>query len=142
MAPPFRGPHPSDMGGVAWGKARWWRGIAAARLSRALVAGLAAAAAALGVRRIPPPPPPPPPSFEVITARLHRLDVEIARLSRSDGRTPALYQRLLAASLAYDAALREACAVMGVEMPGGTPPYDSLARLEAEAGLNAAGLHW
>jgi len=129
------------MGGVAWGKARWWRAIATARWIRVLVTVLAAAAAALGVRRIPPPPPPAP-AFEDLTARLHRLDVEIARLARSDRRTPALYHRLLATSLAYDAALREACAIMGVEVPGGPPPYDSLVRLEAEAGLNAAGLHW
>jgi hypothetical protein len=130
------------MGGVAWGNARWWRAIATARWTRAVVTVLAAAAAALGVRRIPPPPAPPQPAFEDLTARLHRLDVEIARLARSDRRTPALYHRLLATSLAYDAALREACAIMGVEVPGGPPPYDSLARLEAEAGLNAAGLHW
>jgi hypothetical protein len=130
------------MGGVAWGKSRWWRAIARARWTRMVVTGLAAAAAALGVRRIPPPPPPSTQAFEDLTARLHRLDVEIARLARSDRRTPALYHRLLATSLAYDAALREACAIMGVEVPGGPPPYDSLVRLEAEAGLNAAGLHW
>ena len=139
------------MGGVAWGKARlrrviaparWWRAIVTARWTRALGTGLSAGAAAFGIRRVPPPPPPRAQGYEDLTARLHRLDVEIARLARSDRRTPALYHRLLATSLAYDAALREACAIMGVAVPGGPPPYDSVARLQAEAGLNAAGLHW
>ena len=125
--------HANAMGKGAWDRARWWR---------VLVTALAAAAAAAGVRRVPPPPPPRSQDFEDLTARLHRLDVEIARLARSDRRTPALYHRLLATSLAYDGALREACAIMGVAVPGGPPPYDSVARLQAEAGLNAAGLHW
>jgi hypothetical protein len=124
------------MGSVASAIARWWRAVVSA-LGTALVA----AAAAAGVRRVPPTLPAPP-GYEDLTARLHRLDVEIATLARSDRRTPALYHRLLAVSLAYDAALREACAIMGVSVPGGPPPYDSVARLQAEAGLNAAGLHW
>jgi hypothetical protein len=122
--------------------ARAWRAVGSARWTRAVVTVLAAGVSAAGVRRVPPPPPPRSPGFEDLTARLHRLDVEIAKLARSDRRTPALYHRLLATSLAYDAALREACAIMGVAVPGGTPPYDSVARLQAEAGLNAAGLHW
>jgi hypothetical protein len=133
--------HASYMGSVASRVVRWLRSAATA-LVKALITGLVAAAAAAGIRRVPPPPPPPPPGYEDLTARLHRLDVEIARLARSDRRTPALYHRLLAVSLAYDAALREACAVVGVSVPGGPPPYDSVARLQAEAGLNAAGLHW
>jgi hypothetical protein len=128
------------MGSVASAVARRLRAVAAA-LGSALVTGLVAAAAAAGIRRVPPPPPRVP-GYEDLTARLHRLDVEIAKLARSDRRTPALYHRLLATSLAYDAALREACAVVGVSVPGGPPPYDSVARLQAEAGLNAAGLHW
>jgi hypothetical protein len=128
------------MGSVASAVARRLRAVAAA-LASALVTGLVAAAAAAGIRRVPPPPPRVP-GYEDLTARLHRLDVEIAKLARSDRRTPALYHRLLATSLAYDAALREACAVVGVSVPGGPPPYDSVARLQAEAGLNAAGLHW
>jgi hypothetical protein len=129
------------MGSVASAIARRLRAVATA-LAGALVTGLVAAAAAAGVRRVPPPAPRAAPGYEDLTARLHRLDVEIATLARSDRRTPALYHRLLATSLAYDAALREACAVVGVSVPGGPPPYDSVARLQAEAGLNAAGLHW
>ena len=125
--------HANRMGRVADRRARWWRAVVTVAL---------AGAAAAGVRRVPPPPPPPRPDYSDLCARLHRLDVEIARLARSDGRTPALYHRLLATSLAYDGALRETCAIMGVDVPGGPPPYDSVARLEAEAGLNAAGLHW
>jgi anti-sigma-K factor RskA len=125
--------HPKSMGRAADRRARCWR---------ALVLVAAAGAAAAGVRRAPPPPPPPTPGYDELCARLHRLDVEIARLARSDGRTPALYHRLLATSLAYDGALRETCAIMGVAVPGGPPPFDSVARLQAEAGLNAAGLHW
>jgi len=120
------------MGSVAGWAPRCWQTLVTVAL---------AGAAAAGVRRIPPPPPPPP-AYDELCARLHRLDVEIARLARSDGRTPALYQRLLATSLAYDGALRETCAIMGVAVPGGPPPFDSVARLQAEAGLNAAGLHW
>jgi len=133
VAPATAASHPNRMGSVAGWKARWWH---------ALVTAAVAGAAAAGVRRVPPPPPPPPPGFDELCARLHRLDVEIAKLSRSDRRTPALYHRLLATSLAYDGALRETCAIMGVAVPGGAPPLDSVSRLEAEAGLNAAGLHW
>lgn len=128
------------MGSVASAVARRLRAVVGT-VAAALVTGLVAAAAAAGIRRVPPPPPRTP-GFEELTARLHRLDVEIAKLALSDRRTPALYHRLLATSLAYDALLREACAVVGVSVPGGPPPYDSVARLQAEAGLNAAGLHW
>jgi hypothetical protein len=72
---------------------------------------------------------------------LHRLDLEIARLLLSDGRTPALFHRLRAASLAYDAALRDACRTLGLELES-APPFDGFVRLEAEAGLAAAGLSW
>jgi hypothetical protein len=128
------------MGSVASAVARRLRAVVGT-VASALATGLVAAAAAAGIRRVPPPPPRTP-GYEDLTARLHRLDVEIAKLALSDRRTPALYHRLLATSLAYDAALREACAVVGVSVPGGPPPYDSVARLQAEAGLNAAGLHW
>jgi hypothetical protein len=72
---------------------------------------------------------------------LHRLDLEIARLMVSDRRTPALYHRLRAASLAYDATLRDACSAVGVEIEG-APPFDGPVRIEVEAGLAAAGLSW
>ena len=124
--------HPKCMGSVAGWRGRSWR---------ALVTAAMAGAAAAGIRRVPPPPPRRP-GYDELCARLHRLDVEIARLACADGRTPALYQRLLATSLAYDGVLRETCAIMGVTVPGGPPPFDSVARLQAEAELNAAGLHW
>jgi hypothetical protein len=72
---------------------------------------------------------------------LHRLDLEIARLMVSDRRTPALYHRLRSASLAYDAALRDACCALGVEVQV-EPPFDGAARIEVEADLAAAGLFW
>jgi len=72
---------------------------------------------------------------------LHRLDLEIARLMVSDRRTPALYHRLRAASLAYDATLRDACGAVGVELES-APPFDGAVRIEVEAGLSAAGLSW
>jgi hypothetical protein len=59
----------------------------------------------------------------------------------SDRRTPALYHRLRAASLAYDATLRDACSALGVEVTG-APPFDGVVRIEVEAGLAAAGLSW
>lgn len=76
-----------------------------------------------------------------ICADLHRLDLEIVRLMMSDRRTPALYHRLRSASLAYDAALHDACRVLGVEVAG-APPFDGAVRIEVEAGLAAAGLSW
>ena len=45
------------------------------------------------------------------------------------------------ASLAYDAALRDACRTLGLELES-APPFDGFVRLEAEAGLAAAGLSW
>jgi hypothetical protein len=76
-----------------------------------------------------------------ICADLHRLDLEIARLMVSDRRTPALYHRLRSASLAYDATLDEACRTLGVQVDG-APPFEGVVRIEAEAGLAAAGLAW
>jgi len=72
---------------------------------------------------------------------LHRLDLEINRLMLSDRRTPALYHRLRAASLAYDATLRDACSAVGVEVAS-PPPFDGAVRIEVEADLAAAGLSW
>jgi hypothetical protein len=86
----------------------------------------------------------PDPAIETlarIREDLHRLDLEIARLMVSDRRTPALYHRLRSASLAYDAALRDACRALGVEVDG-APPFDGAVRIEVEAGLAAAGLSW
>lgn len=85
-----------------------------------------------------------PPSvlpIERLCQSLHRLDVEIDHLRHCDRRTPALYHRLRSATLAYDAVLRDACRALGVPPPGPLP-YSDVARLEAEAGLAAAGLDW
>jgi hypothetical protein len=79
--------------------------------------------------------------LEQVCARLHRLEEEIAGLLMADPRTPALYHRLHAASLAYDAVLAEACQVLGLPRPG-APPLDGPTRLQAEAALTAAGLRW
>jgi hypothetical protein len=111
-----------------------------ARRGRVLWRAGRALAIAFGVRPVVPP----DPVLETLTrvcADLHRLDLEIARLMRSDRRTPALYHRLRAASLAYDGALRDACRTLGVELDA-APPFDGAVRLEAEAGLAAAGLSW
>lgn len=86
----------------------------------------------------------PDPAVETVNrlcADLHRLDMEIARLLVSDCRTPALYHRLRSASLAYDATLRDACRVLGVDVSG-APPFDGPVRIEAEASLAATGLSW
>ncbi|GAB3679217.1 hypothetical protein [Angustibacter aerolatus] len=105
-------------------------------LRRAVVA----LAGALGARRLPPPPPRHQP-LERVVVRLHALDAEMGRLCVCDTRTPAIYARLLAARLAYDGLLAEACLVLGLDEPG-PPPLDGVARLEVEAGLTAAGLRW
>ncbi|GAB3590413.1 hypothetical protein GCM10027446_05080 [Angustibacter peucedani] len=99
-----------------------------------------AALHAVGVRRVLPPDPAVE-QLHDLRASLHRLDVEIARLRACDPRTPALYHRLLSATLAYDAVLRDACRMLGVEPPQ-TPPFNPVDRLAAEAGLAAAGLRW
>ncbi len=95
---------------------------------------------ACGVRVLPPP----DPTTERLLAlrlSLRRLDREMARLRQCDRRTPALYHRLLSTTLAYDAVLREACRTLGLQPPEPLP-YTPIARLEAEAGLEAAGLRW
>jgi hypothetical protein len=111
-----------------------------ARRRRVLGRAGRALAYALGVRPVARP----DPALETLArlcADLHRLDLEIARLMLSDRRTPALYHRLRSASLAYDAALRDACRALHVEVDG-APPFDGVVRIEAEAGLAAAGLSW
>jgi hypothetical protein len=111
-----------------------------ARPDRVLGRAGRALAYAIGVRPVARP----DPALETldrICADLHRLDREIARLLRSDCRTPALYHRLRSASLAYDATLDEACRALHVQVEG-VPPFDGVVRIEAEAGLAAAGLHW
>jgi hypothetical protein len=104
-----------------------------------LGAALDAAARALGLRPVEPAPR--AVGLEQVCARLHHLDVEVASLLAADRRTPALYHRLHAASLAYDAVLAEACRVLGLDEPGPSP-LDGPARLQVEAGLTAAGLRW
>jgi len=100
-----------------------------------------AALEAWGVRVVPPDPPPSALPIERLCESLHRLDVEIDHLRHCDRRTPALFHRLHSATLAYDAVLRDACRALGVPPPGPLP-YSDVARLEAEAGLAAAGLDW
>ena len=111
-----------------------------ARQGRVLWRAGRALAIAIGVRPVVRPDPVVE-ALAQVCADLHRLDLEIARLMLSDRRTPALYHRLRAASLAYDAALRDACRTLGLELPH-APPFDGFVRLEAEAGLAAAGLSW
>jgi hypothetical protein len=102
-------------------------------------AALDAAARALGLRPVDLP----PRAFglEHLCARLHRLEVEIARLLGADPRTPGLYHRLHVASFAYDAVLGEACQMLDLARPG-PPPLDGPTRLQTEASLTAAGLRW
>jgi hypothetical protein len=113
------------------------------QLRRLLSRAARAAVVAVGVRRAPPPSP-----FldrldrlDRLCAALHRLDREIASLRGVDPRTPGLYHRTCSAVLAYDAVLAEACRTVGVQVPQ-LQSSDSLARLEAEARLAAAGLTW
>lgn len=74
-------------------------------------------------------------------ADLRRLDAELARLQVADRRTPALKQRLDAASWAYDRVLRDACVTAGVPAAACTP-FAPVDRLLAEAALAQAGLRW
>jgi hypothetical protein len=99
-----------------------------------------AAAEAVGVRRLPEPEPERP-TLESLCAALRRLDVEIAQLRVSDKRTPALFHRLQSATWAYDCVLCDACTAVGVSPPG-SAPLTTVSRLEAEAGLVAAGVAW
>lgn len=104
-----------------------------------LLDALTAALQAVGVRRAAPVVDVTP--LEGLSARLHRLQGEMARLLAADPRTPGLYRRLLAASLAYDGVLAEACQRLGLDQPG-PPPLAGWARLAAEADLTEAGLRW
>ena len=112
----------------------------AARVRHQLARHALAAVEAFGVRRVPPVPPPGP-SLESLCAALHRLDDEIARLRVSDSRTPALFHRLQSATWAYDLVLCDTCRAVGVPAPG-PAPFSAIRRLEAEAGLVAAGVAW
>jgi hypothetical protein len=80
------------------------------------------------------------PPLEQICADLHRINGEIARVL-ADPRLPARYHRLVAASWAYDAALKDACRAVGVDPPE-RAPLDLMERLQTEAALTAHGVHW
>ena len=108
------------------------------RATAATVRAVVALGHALGVSHVPPQPT--APSLERICADLHRLDVERARLL-ANPHIPALYHRLLAVSWAYDHALRDACAALGVPAPE-RDPFGQAERLATEAELSAAGLRW
>lgn len=95
--------------------------------------------AAVGVRRVEPPAA--PDRLPRMCADLRRLDDEVERLLVADRRTPALKQRLDAASWAYDRVLRDACVTVGVPACEQTP-FEPLERLLAEAALVAAGVRW
>ena len=98
-----------------------------------------ALSAALGVRTVTPVRP--DDRMQQLCAHLHRLDAGVATLLVADPRTPALRQRLRAASWAYDAVLHEACVAAGLPTLE-RAPFESSQRLLAEAGLVAAGMHW
>lgn len=80
------------------------------------------------------------PPIEQICADLHRINAEIAKVL-ADPRLPARYHRLLAASWAYDAALRDACRAVGVDPPQ-RQQLDQVERLQTEAVLTAHGVQW
>jgi hypothetical protein len=94
--------------------------------------------AAFGFRKVPKKPVAPP--LERICADLHRINAEITKVL-ADPRMPARYHRLVAATWAYDAALRDACKAIGVEPPPYVP-LDQLDRLATEAELTAHGVRW
>ncbi len=94
--------------------------------------------AAAGVTRRPSPVTGPP--LEQICADLHRINDEIAKVL-GDPKLPARYHRLLAASLAYDAALADACRAVGLDPPT-RRPLPQYVRLETEAALTTHGVQW
>jgi hypothetical protein len=69
---------------------------------------------------------------------LARVEREIEELGRADGRF-ARGHHLIAARLAYDQLLGEACRLAGVELP---PDHGALRRLVAEAELRTRGWFW
>jgi hypothetical protein len=112
---------------------------ASKRAWRATAGDLASAiGSAAGVRRATDRAASPP--LEKICADLHRINGEITRVL-ADPRLPARYHRLVAASWAYDAALKDACRAVGVDPPE-RAPLDQWERLETEAVLTAHGVHW
>lgn len=69
---------------------------------------------------------------------LARLRDEIDRLQHSQGY--ARRHHLLAASMAYDDALRDTCRALDIPVPA--EPLDPVERLRLEAELEVAGLSW
>jgi hypothetical protein len=80
------------------------------------------------------------PPLEQICADLHRISREITKVL-NDPKLPARYHRLMAASIAYDQALADACRAVGLEPPA-RAPLDQYRRLQTEAELTTHGVHW
>ncbi|MDQ1585166.1 MAG: hypothetical protein QOH80_531 [Actinomycetota bacterium] len=74
-----------------------------------------------------------------IAADLHRLSQHLEAIDASN--PPSKNERLLAAALAYDGVLVDACRTFELPAPEG-PPLHPLDRLQTEAALAQEGLVW
>jgi hypothetical protein len=85
-------------------------------------------------------PAPGPDPFETLTiqTRLTRLAGEINRLEQEGARW-ARAHHLVAAQAAYDRLLSDACHLLEIPLPDGTPP---VRRLLAESELRSRGWSW
>jgi hypothetical protein len=79
------------------------------------------------------------PSLAMLTADLHRLNAEYARVLHSDETFKVA--RLRALSAAYDETLTTCCAQYGLAAPGRLP-MSGAERLQIEAELAQRGLNW
>ena len=79
-------------------------------------------------------------SLELLVADLRRLEDEFRRTEAARD-LPYRGARLQALSLAYDDTLRLCCRLLEVPEPE-RPPWPPVTRLQVEAELARAGLHW
>ncbi len=79
-------------------------------------------------------------SLELLVNDLRRLEDEFRR-TEAAADVPYRGARLQALSLAYDDTLRLCCRLLDVPEPD-RPPWPSVTRLQVEAELARAGLHW
>jgi hypothetical protein len=103
----------------------------------ALRRGVAALAWAAGVRRRPAPEPVPP---VLLALDLSRLADHVRHVEASD--LPSKAERLMAARLAYDHALRDYCRALDIPVPTAIRGLSHEQRFDMESRLIGAGHEW
>ena len=99
--------------------------------------GLRALAWAVGVRPRPPTPPTPP---VLLALELGRLADNVRHVEDAD--LPSKAERLMAARLAYDHALRDYCRAVDIPVPPAIRGLSREQRFDMETALLGAGHEW